>query len=489
MNSFLASVEVSKSRSVEILHEFIVDLTRNNILFTKALWMLLDILSTWKRDESTHRSPFTLELSARSPSDAKHIFQDIAELQGDYPHFLDSSAQKEHLVRRRNELATHPIQDPPHHFFNAERYFWVAGTRMYVKYRTMRILRLDFSGISESDRRQTPNSTTRLPQVRMITSLLIRRQSYSQLHPGDLGALFTDSLTGLCHIRLEKWRAPCRSGGWKQTGTWWSQRNDISYGPIAHVGPYKSETKELLDLLSRREQLERNGLLVAHLPSSLESLHLMEDIDLCIYGEKLLKIPRQSNILVLKALAISVPHLKHLSISFLSDANECLSFSAGSFPNLESVAFTSQHYLQPSGGKLDDLLHKAATAAMEMPNLQIMELWNCIDGHAAIFRYESRSTAKTTASTLTWRCSWQGWNSVVGGSVIEAWSQVAATNADRRLQFKVEPLRDEASKYAQYGGVLHHLKLRESILDGISEMQVRVGAGTEDETPVAVWKS
>ncbi|KAJ4393026.1 hypothetical protein N0V93_002232 [Gnomoniopsis smithogilvyi] len=307
------------------------------------------------------------------------------------------------------------------------------------------------------------------------------QESKSSLHPNDLGKLLNDSLVGLHHIRYEGWRSS-RPKTWHWPPAW-REQEDLNYGPI--IAPNNLPTA--VGNQRRRNDTDRQGILGRDLPPSLESLHLFEDFDHTIHGPRSLEEPRPSHILVLKALAISVPSLRHLSVSFLSDANECLNMSATIFPNLESVALTSQHHLGPTSPGLNDLLYKAATAAMRMPHLQIMEIWNCGKGCAAIFRYESTGTSTTTASMLTWRCSWRGMNSLVGSSVIEKWREVAHANVDRRLTFEVDPLPE--GSYLHYGAVLHQLKLRNSILHGTSEMQVRVEARSEDENAVAAWKS
>lgn len=158
-----------------------------------------------------------------------------------------------------------------------------------------------------------------------------------------------------------------------------------------------------------------------------------------------------------------------------------------SFPNLESIALTSQEYLQPDQPGINDLLRKAAIAAMRMPKLQIMELWNCIDGHAAIFRYESTGTAESSASRITWRSSWDfPLEELRRNRVIMAWEKVALRNAGRELIVETDPLPFGA--YSRYGAILRHLELRNMILDPISCMQVRVGLGEEDDVETKAWQ-
>lgn len=66
----------------------------------------------------------------------------------------------------------------------------------------------------------------RLPEVKMVTSLLFRRQYYRELSPSALGRLLDESLTGLRNIRHERWRLP---------DPLFQEMHDYSYGPIEGV--------------------------------------------------------------------------------------------------------------------------------------------------------------------------------------------------------------------------------------------------------------
>lgn len=139
-----------------------------------------------------------------------------------------------------------------------------------------------------------------------------------------------------------------------------------------------------------------NGVVLEHdLPSTLEILSLFEDTsskspeaeDVSgVYGTDEFRFSR---IRVLHGLAGRAVNLKHLSVSFMSDAMDCFKFPADALPNLQSLALTSREHLQPTDGKVRRILLDAATTVTKLPKLQIMELWNYGKGHAAIFRYEA----------------------------------------------------------------------------------------------------
>lgn len=231
---------------------------------------------------------------------------------------------------------------------------------------------------------------------------------------------------------------------------------------------------------------------LATLPPSLEVLSLFENrsirspspesLNWLYSGSDL----RCSQIRVLDGLAGRAHNLKHLSISFMSDAFECFKFPADALPNLLSLAITSERYLKPNDEKVRALLRQAARAVRKLPKLQILELWNCEKGHAAILRYEAACTGLLSHTcVLTWRSSWSSAKSTIGTRVMEAWEDTAV-NASHQLIFKLDPL--PPGPYIQYGSILHHLKLRDFILDPVSAMQARVGLDTENQPEVPVWK-
>lgn len=228
------------------------------------------------------------------------------------------------------------------------------------------------------------------------------------------------------------------------------------------------------------------------LPSSLESLSLFQDT--CSKSPKVeeaslvhgTSVFRSSRIQVLDGLAGRAVNLKHLSVSFLSDAMYCFQFPAGALPNLQSLAITSQEHLQPTDWKVRRILLDAATTVTKLPKLQIMELWSCENGHAAIFRYETTEALRSGTCEITWRSSWYLTKSRIGADVIQAWEH-AAHKASRQLTFVLDPL--PPGPYSHYGAILRHLKLRDLILDPVSAMQVRVSIDEEGQPEVPAWRA
>lgn len=243
----------------------------------------------------------------------------------------------------------------------------------------------------------------------------------------------------------------------------------------------------------RDQELSEKSIVLGHsLPSSLESLSLFQDTSSKSPGlDEMSEIYKRdmspsSRLQVLDGLAGRAANLKHLSVSFLSDARDCFKFPAGALPNLQSLAITSQEHLQPTDWKVRRILLDAAIAVTKLPKLQIMELWNCENGHAAILRYEATETLRSGTCELTWRSSWYSTESTIGDDVIEVWEH-AVHKTSRQLNFRLDPL--PTGSYSHYGAILRHLRLRDFILDPVSAMQVRVGIDEESQPEVPAWRA
>lgn len=372
--------------------------------------------------------------------------------------------QKEFVTRchhdptsKKNQLVDvfHGFQDEEHTpvLLNQDWRLMISGAN-----RLIRPLEIDFTGI-QFRKGQKKN---RLPEVKMVSTFLTRRQYYRDLSPSALDKLFTHSLTGLRHIRHERWRVPWDLG---------QKMFKMDYGPTDTWNASEGGT-----------------VLGSSLPSSLESLHLFQDFDSSIHGTPEDPSTRpEPGVKVLRAVASSAPNLKHLSVSFLSDAADCLDIPPGAtFPNLESLALTTQTNLERDPAQVNQLLRRAAAVAARMPKLQIMELWSCGGGHADVVRFEATGTSWSSACRLTWRSSWCDRAWAVVRRAAEHWGQVAAS-AGRELDVVVDPLPE--GSYAEYGDVIHHLKLGGSVLHPLSAMQVRVGTEGEGQPEVEAWRS
>ncbi|KAK7699701.1 hypothetical protein SLS64_011474 [Diaporthe eres] len=420
--------------------------------------------------DANHGQQLTLELSAHSPCDSQHLLKDDVEHRDDYPYRAGIGAQRDYIashpveVRRRASTLHEQLTSNPtaHDMNNLVLPYAVDYNNPFPNLNEGSAIRLisplDFDTFEVKFRPKQRRD--RLPEVKMVSSFLMRRQYYRALSVFGLRTLVTESLTGLRNMRCERWR------------TQFSFQQDW----------------ELARALN--PSILGGTIFGPTIPSALEMFCLFEDFSIKMHGPRKAREPRPTEIAILHWVAISGVNLKNLAVSFVSDAKDCLQFSQRTLTKLESLALTSQHWLEPTQENTQKLLYLAARAALKMPSLQIMEIWTCGNGHAAIFRYEATGTAHSSAARVTWRCSWDAAEKPIAwDGVIAAWRHVAATNALRELSFTEDPLPHGSHWYEKYGEIMHQLKLRNLILDPISVMQVRMGTGAEDEPEVEAWRS
>lgn len=112
--------------------------------------------------------------------------------------------------------------------------------------------------------------------------------------------------------------------------------------------------------------------------------------------------------------------VRSLSASFMIDARDFFSILPLTWCNLTHIALTSQ-CLSPetSPAMIMNLLQAAAFAAHRMPKLKTMEVWNGLEGVAALFKYEFMPSRRS--SVLTWRATW---SLTLEDEVLKAWEEV-----------------------------------------------------------------
>lgn len=124
-----------------------------------------------------------------------------------------------------------------------------------------------------------------------------------------------------------------------------------------------------------------------------------------------------------RAAAKASLRLHYLSVSFMVDANSFFQARQPSWewPNLTSLALTSG-LLAPekSSEAINNMIRAAADAAMMMPELETMEIWNGRKRLAALFKYQSIKRGGRTA-VITWRGTWE---LPLQPDLIQAWEAV-----------------------------------------------------------------
>ncbi|KAM0449493.1 hypothetical protein ACHAO4_007511 [Trichoderma viride] len=178
---------------------------------------------------------------------------------------------------------------------------------------------------------------------------------------------------------------------------------------------------------------------------------------------------RTPNPAVGRTIAVASLKLEHLAASFIADANRFFKIEPSwEWPNLTSLAITSK-LLTPDESlmKIEAMLQAAATAAIRMPKLETMEIWNGRRGLAALFKYQA--SRSTQYATITWRGTW---DFTMEPSTIQAWEAVIHHQySGWRLNLVQERLNEADVK--SHGDAIHYLKLSDQVVQPVSLQQIR----------------
>lgn len=466
---------------------------QNDIIFTNALWKLLETLALMGGDSSdpdvSDSDGCELELSAHSPSDCKHYFK-WYHVQENYPHQGTLSEQTEWLRQWYEDQILEPVDDPAHGY-GPDRFSWVrnhlraSGADEYrnfrIAQRLVRPLRLNFRDIAL---RHGTQAGLRLPVANIVTYLVMRRQHFRDISTADLGKLL-DSLPSLRRLRRENWRL--------------IRQQDRTIDDRRYAPP-----------LAGTHSASDADYLLTRLPPRLRNLYLFEDFEAQLNGREDALRPRISGIQVLPSLAVSTPNLSHLGVGFLTEAIDCFGLrdyylsdsdipdhATYCFEQLTCVVLTAQEHLHPfqtSWKKPNALLRAAAAVALKMPQLKIMELWNLArpegwimgvadgqdrtinvaHGQACIFRYNAADAPDSRRCEITWQSNWEK-DLVIEDRVMAAWQRVAETNVPDHhgeISFARHRLSNgHGPSFLRYGQVVRRLWLGSFVLHSTSAMQ------------------
>ncbi|TVY38287.1 hypothetical protein LOCC1_G007043 [Lachnellula occidentalis] len=369
----------------------------------------------WEPDGS-----LLLDISVYSPSDSEHWFKyltfepDVASAMcGRHQH-----AEQSMLVKASN-----------HH------HGWNAGSRNSIPPATA-IDRVFGQIMSEGpfpDEEQEGQWWQQLPLVPAVTGVLLRQQNRRRWKPAALAHMFA-RLPGLQEIHYEPWRE------WLDIHQLWT---DQSLRLI-----FESLSSDRLRKLVLFENLDQTY------PASYMNL-----------GCDPVRIPSSY---VSRAVANASLTLEHLSASFIVDAGHFFDARELSWkwPNLTWLALTSQLFVpQTRPMELDDMLRAAAGAAMKMPNLETMEIWNGEKGLAMLFRYQRAEPGQPAVITLRGT-----WVLTLGPLVIQAWDSVALRHRGQG-HVVVKELLDGAC-IKSHGDAIRHLKISRPVIRPVSLRQI-----------------
>ncbi|OAA57646.1 hypothetical protein SPI_07305 [Niveomyces insectorum RCEF 264] len=390
--------------------------SKDSIPLTAAFKRLFATLSTWEPNGN-----LLLDISVHSPSDSQHWFKYLT-FEPDLP--FDE--------RNQNWCAETAMLEK----LDDHNHDWCAGRRKSPPKRIA--IEKVFEGITgggpfDGEEFYTPVWRD-LPLAPAVTGLLLRQQTRRQWWAKALDQLLS-RLPGLQEIHYEPWREWSRH---MQAGADHSFPRLLKWFASSHV---------------RRLVLFENF-------DPQYTLRLSECDPV--------RIPAPN---VAEAIACASLALEQLSASFMVDAADffCAREPSWEWPNLTSMALTTR-LLAPdtSANAIDGMLLAAAAAAINMPNLKTMELWNAQAGLAMLFRYES--TGNGLPAVLTLRGTWEF---ELRPRVAQAWEAVARKPRGQGSVIVKELVGIGVVRWS-HGDAIHHLKLLNPVVRPVSLWQIRM---------------
>ncbi|QYS98028.1 hypothetical protein H0G86_005227 [Trichoderma simmonsii] len=392
-----------------------IEVRTNQRLFTTAVYDLFFILSQWEE-----QCDVTLEISVHSPSDALHYCQELK----DRIHRKATMTQRYSKSRTRRK-ATHgwrrgiQIDSPP------------DGAKLRVFGHP--------KGLGFDLRTSVARKLGTLPEVKVVTCLLIRRQFYRHFSvPKALGPMMK-SLSRLEHLSYEPWQG--------------IDTNKLAGRQIRD----EEHTRLFLDVIQHHE--------------TLHSVSMFESFNPAMHTRG----KRQAYPALGQSVAKVSQNLKNLAAIFNVDAKDFFyAFFPSKNPELPpSMSWSNLRHLNLCSELLvpahyNELIRVAAAAALQMPKLGCMELWNS-GPHlmSCIFRYCKLRHGKRFIQLLN------TWGGKLDKEAIACWREVADRVADCELD--AQSLYLDVNVFNNYASVLQYLHGRAGLLSKTSLWDVAVG--------------
>ncbi|CAH0016473.1 unnamed protein product [Clonostachys rhizophaga] len=375
----------------------------NNRLATRALYKLFSILSTW---EPT-REGLTLELHAYSTSDKEHWLKTC---------YL-GTLEEDELLDSGLPLNTNEIDDPSHG--------WVQGRQASLPPKDA--MRRIYGGLDIKFNRQ-------LPQVQVVTKFLLGRQCRRQWTPPTLEQIW-EKLPRLEEIVYEPWQLfekPLQDF-----------QRDGEY--------YKMVTSHLPAQLKKLSVFEDfNETLLSVFEKSSHSFYAFFPTGQSYIGSMNPDRVRGPSRQVAEGFAARSLDLEHLSVAFMAEARHFIDGvkKTWKWRELRSLSLTSRLMDRESNSlEISHLLRDAGAAALRMPKLEMMNIWNGAQGEACAFMYRQED------SSIAWRGTWEF---KFSRDVIQRWKKVVSRFARDELRVRLQLLDCEI---LSHGDAIHHLGL------------------------------
>ncbi|CAI0642978.1 unnamed protein product [Colletotrichum noveboracense] len=278
-----------------------------------------------------------------------------------------------------------------------------------------------------------PRGQGDVPLVKAVTKFIFRRQCRRQIDPKALGYLF-NRLPRLQSVVYEPW-----------------QRS----GQVLIV--------DSLDL----------DTIKYHLPRSLKRVSIFENTDKCILKAHRWLKPLTSGVwrselpILGRIFAKRSLDFEKLSVAFLIDSNDFFQSCQQEWiwEHLSLLCLTARTLTQTNHPDvISSTLKSAAAAALSMPCLHTMTLWNSVQSEACKFIYSAESGSTSV--------SWKGtWNLQMEPSMIHDWQKVAQKYTRYNLQIIQEP--EILVQVESHSHAVELLEFPAEVIDPISLWQMR----------------
>ncbi|WXC46157.1 hypothetical protein QX201_005847 [Fusarium graminearum] len=375
----------------------------NNQFITDALEGLFTMLSVWEP-----RGDLVLDISVYSPSDDKHWFK--------YLTFYSDTDQAE---------------CPPEYERNDPAHGWIDGRQTMAPtwMATERVFEEIFDTGPFDDETLEVEWWRSLPLVPAVGSVLFRQQTRRRWRPVTLASMLTrfPNIKELCY---EPWRE--------------------------------------LDMIEILTDGYTGKLIESFSSTQLCRLTIFENFKESYRDEwqrgtrrpcPAVRVPDPA---VTQKLARASLHLKTLSASFMVDADH---FFAARQPYwtwdvLTSLALTSSILTNDADPMdINNMLQSAAAAALKMPSLDTLEIWNGRRGLAMVFQYKKKPAILTIRGT---------WELELAPEVRRAWDAVA------HEEVVVQRSLIDLDKIRSHGDAIRELGLSAEVVRPVSLQQILI---------------
>ncbi|OIW26987.1 hypothetical protein CONLIGDRAFT_580337 [Coniochaeta ligniaria NRRL 30616] len=383
----------------------------DNQFIADAFESLFTILSVWEP-----RGDLVLDISVYSPSDNQHWFK--------YLSFCSDANLGECSSRRGHDQETTLINDPAHG--------WVAGQQVLAPEEHAVEKTFDeIMGEGPFDDEEPEMRWWRsLPFVPVVGVVLLRQQTRRRWKPVALANMLT-RFPNMNELWYEPWRE------WTGIEMQTDKRNQT-----------------LIESFSR---------------TKLCKLTIFENFNES-YPERYYQCPaiRVPDPAVSRKLARASLYLTTLSASFMADAGYFFAARQESWTwdKLTSLALTSRLLTDDADtSDINNMLRDAAVAALEMPRLNRMELWNGRRGVAMLFRYQRARDGQSAVITVRGT-----WELALGIAATRAWDVVARRHCHGRVVVQTSLIDPDVVRC--HGDAIRRLGLSAEVVRPVSLRQI-----------------